>query len=96
LYDQNRNSSYQPQTILPYYTIQGGQIYGPCNNAPGQKIKRLSDFKNADLLGTTLEFDWHGKIHNDVRGWFGHMAWLELAPKDPVFWEWHKNLDLNI
>lgn len=65
-------------------------------------VLKLGDFKNASDLANELEPTWHGTIHVDIGGVtpdqtkFGDMSVFNLAPKDPLFWKWHKYLDQYI
>jgi hypothetical protein len=106
-YDVNRFSPYQPQLIPSYLTDEGGNTYSICSAAGSSpqgynyNITKLSDFTNASDLANELEASWHGQLHMMIGGrtpdgFPGNMAAFNLAPKDPVFWGWHKYLDENI
>jgi Common central domain of tyrosinase. len=87
-YDQYRDPIYRPQPIPSYYTTEGGNTSSACALA-----HKLSDYKSADSLASEFEITWHGEVHYAVGGNFGDMNNFGLAPKDPVFWMWHKNID---
>lgn len=96
--DQYRTSMYQPQPIPSYYTTQGGNTNSYCALAYNQTIYKLSDYKDADYLGSEIEETWHNEVHgaigsgpNMLNG--GDLNDPGLAPRDPVFWMWHKYLD---
>jgi hypothetical protein len=106
-YDVNRFSLYQHQLIPSYLTVQGGNTFSLCSAARSSpegynyNITKLSDFANASDLANELEASWHGLLHVRIGGrtpdgFPGDMAAFNLAPKDPVFWGWHKYLDENI
>ena len=103
LYNENRNPIYDPEPIPPYYTIEGrsqgepeetGPINSPCsllyNKGSNQNITKLGDFVTADHLATELERVWHNSVHGNIGG---DMSGFFDAPKDPVFWMWHKYID---
>jgi hypothetical protein len=96
MYDQNRNSTYQPQPIPSYYTLEGGRTLSRCAPFYHENITKLSEFKNANDLSSEVEPGWHGEVHEAIGGDTGDMSFFNLSPKDPVFWEWHKYIDLNI
>jgi tyrosinase-like protein len=62
-------------------------------------IRKLTDFINATDLANELEPTWHGTIHTRIGGLtpdesqWGDMSDFALAPKDPMFWRWHKYID---
>ena len=60
-------------------------------------ISKLSDFANASDLANELEPTFHNLVHKDIGGGpVGHrgdMGNFALAPKDLVFWRWHKYID---
>ena len=55
-----------------------------------QTITKLGDFRSADHLASELEWTWHGDVHGYIGG---DMSDFYVAPKDPVFWMWHKYID---
>ena len=91
--DQYRTSKYQPQPIPSYYTTQGGNTNSHCALAYNQTIFKLSDYKDADYLGSEIEETWHNDVHGAIGSDGGDMNDPGLAPRDPVFWMWHKYLD---
>jgi len=101
--NENRNPIYNPEPIPPFYTIEGrsagepegkGPIKSPCNpiynKGSNQNITKLGDFISADHLATELERTWHNRVHGSIGG---DMSGFYVAPKDPVFWMWHKYID---
>jgi hypothetical protein len=50
----------------------------------------LRQFRNAEELGSAIDSGWHGSVHNTIGG---DMANAAVAPRDPVFWRWHKFID---
>lgn len=96
--NQYRTSIYIPQPIPSYYTTQGGNTNSPCALAYNQTTFKLSDYKDTDYLGTEIEETWHDEVHGAI-GWGqdiqegGDMNDPGMAPRDEVFWMWHKYLD---
>lgn len=101
--NENRNPIYSSEPIPPFFTIEGrtqgtpegtGPIKSVCsdpyNKGNNQTITKLSDFISADHLASELEATWHGRVHVSIGG---EMSDFYIAPKDPVFWMWHKYID---
>jgi hypothetical protein len=54
----------------------------------------LTDFPpDQKLLGCTLTTPFHNGVHSDVGGDTGDMSGTATAPKDPIFWRYHKFID---
>jgi hypothetical protein len=91
--NKNRGLVYTSQRIPSFYTTEGGRTNSYCSPLYHQNITKLSDYKNSDFLGSELERTWHGVVHMAIAGDNGDMGDFSLAPKDPVFWMWHKYID---
>ena len=91
--NENRGLVYLPQPIPSFYTTEGGRTYSYCNPEYKQNITKLSDYRDANFLASELERYWHGTVHGSIAGENGDMGDFSLAPKDPVFWMWHKYID---
>ena len=95
--DTNNPYSVEPRVARPsWLTTQGGfvrdSLYG---------YKMLSQFRTAAELGNTIDYmhyamisggmaSWHALVHSTIGG---DMASPATAPKDPIFWRWHKFVD---
>jgi hypothetical protein len=100
--NEGREPIYVAQPIPSFFTIEGrtedstdrGPVKSACdpyyNKGTNQSITKLGDFLNADYLASELEATWHGEVHGYIGG---DMNNFFLAPKDPVFWMWHKYID---
>ena len=91
-----RDGDYNPATHgkPKWFTITGGPEARdsnpwPCDEQAGQT--ELADFPaDQKLLGCATEAPWHNEVHNAIGGDMGDTS---TAPKDPIFWRWHKFLD---
>jgi len=85
-----RNNTFLPDANrLPQeYTIAGVNSVNPRH--------RLADFTSLDDLDA-IEFSYHGQVHCNVGHGFGALfgdMCLFSSPKDPIFWRWHKFIDV--
>lgn len=89
-----------PWTARPkptWFTIAGssatrGLSGVPCDllgEGAGTETK-LADFEDRNHLGCVVTSPWHNQVHGLVSGDMGSTA---LAPKDPIFWRWHRFLN---
>lgn len=88
-----RLGSYNPDTnrVPTWYTMAGGTGDDP--GASGTQ-KRLFDYSSLTQMSNALEFSWHGTVHCNVGpGGFGGMCDYS-SPKDPLFFRWHRFVDL--
>jgi hypothetical protein len=54
----------------------------------------LNDFEpDKELLGCALTHPYHNYRHGAVGGEDGDMSYADTAPKDPIFWRFHKFID---
>lgn len=65
-------------------TLPGGAAPDPLFG-----YRKLCDFRNPDELSLSLE-GWHNDVHGIING---DMGSPDFAPRDPVFWAWHRFLD---
>lgn len=80
-----RNPTYQLTPTPTWATRIGGTLRSPLNLRT-----RLAEFLNSDELGRDVDSSWHGTVHVRVGG---DMSSANTAPRDPLFWRWHKYLD---
>lgn len=73
----------------PWFTVDGGDAVDPQSGA-----QRLADFETADQLGRSINPpgapEWHSSVHNAIGGDMGDNP---TAPRDPVFWLFHRSID---
>jgi hypothetical protein len=88
--DHTPRFAYVPDVnrIPTWFTLAGWSTTG------GGGEKRLADYGSLTLMSDALEFSWHGDVHCNVGpgGWAGMCDFS--SPKDPVFWRWHKMVDV--
>ena len=78
-------SNSSPGISLPTWaTVAGGTTQAPIHG-----YTKLCQFKTNVELGQSLN-GWHGNVHVTVGG---DMGSAQRAPRDPVFWAWHKYVD---
>jgi hypothetical protein len=66
----------------------------PSVSWPYKNQDALSDFEpNMMLLGCAFTIDYHDRVHSRVGGNMGDMTFPEDAPRDPLFWRFHKFID---
>jgi len=103
-----RNTFYNPATGCggrpcakpTWFTLDGGPnerlgLGLPCDTEAGQKSLKgavAPRFSSLELLGCAVEWGWHGEVHVAVGGTTG-LYNAATAPKDPLFWPWHKFVD---
>ena len=89
-----RGGSYTPFPKPLQFTTGGATIARDTNglacDTTGGGEKALGDFATIKLLGCAVTSPWHNRVHVNVGG---DMASPPTAPKDPVFWRWHKFVD---
>jgi hypothetical protein len=68
-----------------YYTLRGGPRSG-CERAA-----KLTDFGSAASLAREMEAEWHSRGHVFVGG---DMRSILSSPKDPIFYRWHRAVDI--
>ena len=93
---ENRSQIYEPLPIPSYYTPEGGNTNGPCfpyYKNDDKNLTKLSDYSSANHLASEIERFWHSAVHGTIAGNNGDMGDAGFAPKDPVFWMWHKYID---
>jgi hypothetical protein len=73
-----------PFSTPAWYTRFGNGDISPCHRA-----EKLADFPTAGALAEEMEGEWHGLGHVSVGGTMNSFN----APKDPVFFRWHKAID---
>lgn|GEM_PF-6040744 len=72
--------------LMPtYLTVAGGVAMSPCWGA-----KKKGDFANADRFWNEVEGPFHNSVHGALGG---DMGFVTRAPKDPIFWRFHKFVD---
>lgn len=69
-------------------TIAGGEKRDPLWNHTA-----LCQFADVNELGKSIDWGYHGDVHAAVGG---DMDNALVSPRDPVFWAWHKFLDVEI
>jgi len=103
--DCSRYHTYQPNdvpisTYWSWFTIAGGTgSRSPgysCSDPSGQK--KLYDFVSRNQLGCAVVDPFHNTIHGAIGGVSstqkrGTMSSPATAPKDGIFWRWHKFVD---
>jgi len=78
-----------------YFTAKGiekGELPRP-GSQPACKDggeKKLADFKDVKELGCAITSTWHNSVHGTVGKDMGRTS---LAPKDPLFWRWHRYIN---
>lgn|GEM_PF-819783 len=90
----SRNAFYRPFAKPASFTANGGGVRGwngmPCDVTGGGQ-SRLSDYPaDRRLLGCAVTEPWHNTIHLLIGG---DMLNPPSAPRDPVFWRWHRWVD---
>ena len=88
--DSSDPSAVDPRCRRPsWFTTAGGEQRDPQTGA-----RSLADFSTSSLLGASINApgdpSWHGSVHNAIGGDMGD---LHTAPRDPIFWRFHKLLD---
>jgi hypothetical protein len=88
-----RGPSYTPVPVPPWFTVTGSPSGRPsnglsCASPTGQE--KLFDFPNRNVLGCALVTPFHNTVHVNVGGSMGGTG---TAPRDGIFWRWHKHLD---
>ncbi len=87
-----RNATYPLTPVPSWFTVAGGTGSRPtgytCSNPSGQK--KLNDFVTRDQLGCALNNPFHNSVHVNIGGTMGSAT---SAPRDGIFWRWHKFLD---
>jgi hypothetical protein len=71
----------------PWFTIKGSTRREPVTGH-----RRLADFVDSNELGAIITW-WHNAVHGTVGGNQGDMNNPARAPRDPVFWRFHKFID---
>lgn len=75
--------------MASWFTAEGGDRVDPHSGA-----RRLADFKSADQLGRSIDGPgtpaWHSSVHGAIGG---DMSDYSTAPRDPVFWQFHRTID---
>jgi len=90
-----RSASYAGQPRPGWATLSGGGPRGwnlmPCDwTRGGQRI--LADFpRDRRLLGCAVTETWHNNVHLILGG---DMQDPPTSPRDPVFWRWHRYVEL--
>ena len=90
----SRNAFYRPFAKPASFTANGGAVRGwngmPCDVTGGGQ-SRLSDYPaDRRLLGCAVTEPWHNTIHLLIGG---DMLNPPSAPRDPIFWRWHRWVD---
>jgi len=86
----SRAGVYNPavHAVPTYLTAVGGALASPCFGA-----RKKADFPSANAYWIEAEGPFHNSIHGAIGGFAGDMGSFARAPKDPIFWRWHKFLD---
>jgi hypothetical protein len=75
--------------MASWFTLEGGDRIDPHSGA-----RRLADFKSAEQLGRSVDAPgtpaWHSSVHAAIGG---DMSDHATAPRDPVFWMYHRTID---
>jgi hypothetical protein len=81
--------------VPTWFTLAGASAACPlflCSDPP--PIKRLKDFLTDVSMSSALEGSYHGQVHCNIGpSVFGGMCDFS-SPKDPIFFRWHKFIDL--
>ncbi|MEO8084572.1 MAG: tyrosinase family protein [Ardenticatenales bacterium] len=90
----SRNAIYRPYAKPLSFTANGGGGRGwnqlPCDVTGGGQF-RLADFPaDRRLLGCAVTEPWHNTVHLLIGG---DMLNPPTAPRDPIFWRWHRWVD---
>lgn len=87
-----------PRIARPSWsTIEGGDepdpMFGHTRLCQFSDLNRLAKAVDFDFIGRTERSGYHASVHGGVGG---DLAPVATAPRDPVFWAWHKFLDVSI
>ena len=74
-----------PFATPTYYTFTGNEV-SPC-----ARVEKLSEFPSGTALAREMEAAWHAQGHGHVGG---DMNGLNTSPKDPIFYRWHRAIDI--
>lgn len=90
----SRNAFYRPFPKPGSFTAAGGGARAwnqlPCDVTGGGQF-RLSDYPaDRRLLGCAVTEPWHNTVHLLIGG---DMLNPPSAPRDPIFWRWHRWVD---
>lgn len=88
-----------PKVELPTWaTVEGGDEPSPewgyrslCEFPSLNRFAKAIDASATAPAGFVLEDSYHSAVHNRVAG---DLAPPETAPRDPIFYAWHKHVDL--
>jgi hypothetical protein len=86
----SRAAAYNPlnNKIPTYLTAAGGALASPCFGA-----RKKADFPSANAFWIEAEGPWHNAVHVAIGGAAGDMRFTSRAPKDPIFWRFHRYVD---
>lgn len=86
-----RAGFYNPAAnVIPsYLTAAGGAAASPCWAGAFKK----ADFPSVNAYWIQVEGPWHNGVHVAIGGWGGDMRFTSRAPKDPIFWRFHRYID---
>ncbi len=90
----SRNAIVRPFAKPASFTAAGGARRGwnqmPCDVTGGGQLRLLDYPADRRLLGCAVTEPWHNTVHLLVGG---DMLNPPTAPRDPVFWRWHRFVD---
>lgn len=84
-------ASDNPSAVAPgcktptWCSVEGGTDIDPLFG-----YQKLLQFKSLDELGRAIDKEWHPLVHNTIGGDMG----TTHSPIDPIFWRWHKWVDM--
>lgn len=74
---------------IPYNTT--GSTAGGCDIPLNPEPRKLSDWPpDQNALACAVTEHWHNDVHGSIGG---DMAYAQFAPRDPVFWRWHRYVE---